>query len=144
MNQKVLIAYATRCGSTFEVAQAIAEELTKRGCAVDVCQASKVTGLEGYTAVVVGSAVRFGSWLPEAVKFVEQNQAALSKLPVSFFAVHLMNMGDDETSRQARLAYLDLVRKQVTPKAEAFFPGVGDQSKVSFLERLVSIGFRSW
>jgi menaquinone-dependent protoporphyrinogen oxidase len=137
MNQKVLIAYATRCGSTVEVAQAVAEELTKRGFAVDVRQAAKVTEIDGYTAVVVGSAVRFGSWMPEAVKFVEQNRAALNNLPTAFFAVHLMNMSDDDASRKARLAYLDPVRKLVSPKAEAFFPGVGDLSKVSFLERLI-------
>lgn len=54
MNQKVLIAYASRTGSTQEVAQAIAEELIKRGYPVDVCKADKVNSLEGYTAVLVG------------------------------------------------------------------------------------------
>lgn len=138
MNQKVLIAYASRTGSTQEVAQAIAEELIKRGYPVDVCKADKVNSLEGYTAVLVGSAVRFGRWLPEAVKFVEKNQDALNRLPTAFFAVHLMNMGEDEASRKERLAYLDPVRKLVMPKAEAFFSGVGDLGKVSFLERMIA------
>jgi menaquinone-dependent protoporphyrinogen oxidase len=48
-----------------------------------------------------------------------------------------MNMGGDEASRKARLAYLDPVRKLVVPKYEAFFSGVGDMSKVSFLEGLI-------
>ena len=137
MNQKVLIAYVSRAGSTQEVAQAVAEELTKRGCAVDVRPAVKVTSIEGYTAVVVGSAVRFGSWLPEAVKFVEQNRAALNNLPTAFFAMHLLNTGDDEASRAARMAYLDPARKLVKPEAEAFFSGVGDLNKVSLFERLI-------
>ncbi len=143
MNQKVLVAYASRSGSTMEVAQAVAHELTNRGYAVDMRMAKQVSSLDGYAAVVVGSAVRYGQWLPEAVKFVEQNQAALKQMPTAFFAVHLMNMDEDETSRKARLAYLDPVRKLVMPKSEAFFSGVGDPSKVSFLERLIAKAVKS-
>lgn len=138
MDQKVLIAYASRTGSTQEVARVIAEELSGRGFAVDVRMASNVSSLEAYNAVLVGSAVRFGGWLPEAVKFVQQNQAALNCLPAAFFAVHLMNLGEDEASRRGRMAYLDPVRKLVMPEAEAFFSGVGDLSKVSFLEKMIA------
>ncbi len=143
MNQKVLVAYASRTGSTSEVAQAVAKELTSRGFAVDVIPVKQVAGLQGYHAVVIGSAVRYGQWLPEATRFVEQNQSALSKLPVSFFAVHLMNQGDDETSRAARLAYLDAARKLVAPQSEAYFLGVGDPAKVSFIERLIAKAVKS-
>ncbi len=143
MNQKVLVAYASRSGSTMEVAHTVAQELTNRGYAVDVRMARQVANLDGYTAVVVGSAIRYSQWLPEAVKFVQQNQAALNQMPTAFFAVHLMNMGDDETSRKARQAYLDPVRKLVAPKAEAYFAGVGDLSKVSFLERLIAKAVKS-
>lgn len=137
MNQKVLVTYASKAGSTMEVAQAVAKELNNRGFTVDVRPVKQVTSVDGYTAVVVGSAVRIGSPLPEAVKFIEKNAPALSKLPVAFFTVHLMNMGDDDTSRKARLAYLDPARKLVTLKHEAFFAGVGDMSKVSFFEGLI-------
>jgi len=143
MTHKVLVAYASRCGSTAEVAQAVGEELTKRGYAVDVRQAKQVTSLDGYDAVVVGSAVRYSQVLSEAVKFVEQNQSALNKLPVACFAVYLMNMAEDEASRKARLAYLDPLRKLVTPKAEAFFPGVGNLQKVALFERLIAKAVKS-
>ena len=137
MNQKVLVTYASRAGSTMEVAQAVAKELTDRGFAVDLLPVKKVNHVNGYQAVVVGSAVRMGQWLPEAVKFVEQNQSTLSQVPTAFFAVHLMNMGNDEASRTARQAYLNPVRKLVKPQYEAFFSGVGDMSKVSFLDGLI-------
>lgn len=137
MNQKVLVAYASKAGSTMEVAQTVAKELADRGFAVDIRPLKQVTSLDGYSAVVVGSAVRMGSPLPEAAKFVEKNAAALQKLPVAFFAVHIMNMADDDASRKARLAYLDPIRKLVTLKHEAYFAGVGDMSKVSFIEGLI-------
>ena len=148
---RTLVTYATRCGSTREVAQAIAAELEQRGGSVDLLPLQQAARLAEYDAVVLGSAVRFGRWLPEALKFVEQNRAALNQKQTAVFTVHLMNLGDDEASRTARQAYLDPVRALVTPAAEAFFAGVGDSSKVSFLERIIAKmvkspegDFRNW
>lgn len=143
MNSKILIAYATRAGSTAGVAQAIADVFCENGTAVDVRPIKDVTNVNEYQTVILGSAIRYGQWLPEAVQFVEQNQAALNAKPTAFFAVHLMNLGEDEASRKARLAYLDAARKLVAPQAEAFFAGVGDLSKMSFLERLMSKSLKS-
>lgn len=151
MNAKILITYATRCGSTAEIAQSIAEVFCERGAHVNVLPLGDVKSIDGYQAVVLGSAIRIGAWLPEAVKFVEENQARLKRMPTAFFTVHLNNTGDDEASRAARSAYLDPVRKLVTPAAEAFFAGVGDFSKVNLLERMMAkfvkspVGdFRDW
>ena len=151
MNKKTLVTYVTRAGSTAEVAQAIAKTLSAQGAAVEVLPLHKVTGLKNYRAVVLGSAIRMGQWLPDAVKFVEQNQAQLCQMPTAFFAVHLMNTSNAEASRTARLAYLDPVRKRVTPQKEAFFAGVGDWKKVSFLDGLIGKAvqapegdFRDW
>jgi len=138
MNDKILIAYASKCGSTGDVAAAIAEELTARGKTVEVYLAQNVLDLKGYQAVIVGSAIRMGQWLPEAVKFVETHQQTLRQLPTAFFTVHMMNLGDDETSRKNRLAYLDPVRKIMAPQHEVFFAGKMDLARLSFLDRLVA------
>ncbi len=138
MNGKILIAYATRCGSTAEVADAIGKVFCERGAAVDVLPLKEVRSLDGYAGFVLGSAIRFGAWLPEAAQFVEQNLARLKQAPTAFFTVHLNNTADDEASKTARLAYLEPIRKLVPPAAEAFFAGVGDFSKVNFLERLMA------
>ncbi len=151
MPKKVLVAYATRAGSTAEIARLIGETLAAHGAAVDVLPLKSVTGLADYQAVVIGSAIRFGGWLPEAVKFVEQNREVLGQRPLAIFAAHILNMEGDETSRQNRHLYLEPVRKLVTPRAEALFAGVGDPTKVSFVERqLYKVvkapqgDFRSW
>lgn len=138
MNAKTLVAYTTRAGSTAGVAQAIAETLSAQGAAVDLLLIKDVKDLSSYRAVVLGSAIRFGAWLPEAVKFVERNQSILNQLPTAYFVVHLQNLGQDEASRTARTAYLNPVRKLVQPRKEAFFAGVGDWSKVSFFEGLIA------
>jgi menaquinone-dependent protoporphyrinogen oxidase len=139
MNKKVLIAYASKCGSTAEVADAIAQELTLRGLPVAVRLAQNVPHLEGYQSVIVGSAIRMGQWLPEAVEFVETHQHALRRLPTAFFTVHMLNTGDDAESIKNRLCYLDAVRKLVAPQQEVFFAGKIELAKMSFVDRLISI-----
>lgn len=138
MNQKILITYATRTGSTAEIAGEIAKTLAARGESVDVLPVERVTGLSQYAAVVVGSAVRFGQWLPEAQKFVEAQSSALNRLPTAFFTVHGLNLGDDEASRTQRQAYLAPVRKLVQARSEAFFGGLIDLSKLKFFERVLA------
>ena len=49
----------------------------------------------GYDAVLIGSGVRSGSWLPQAVAFVTDHQYALRRVPVALFRVHLNNTGTD-------------------------------------------------
>ncbi len=136
MSERILVAYATRTGSTAEVAAAIAETLRTRGFGVDVVPVTEDPRPEGYAAVVLGSAVNGDQWLPEAVEFVKRRQEALGRLPVAVFCVHIMNAGSDERSRRKRLAYLDAVRPLIHPVDEAFFLGIGpDPGKESWLAR---------
>jgi menaquinone-dependent protoporphyrinogen oxidase len=137
LNRNVLIAYASRCGSTVEIARAVAGDLKSRGCTVDLRAVDKVAKLTGYEAVVLGSAVRYGHWLPEAVEFVRTHQAELKRVPTAFFAVHMMNTGADEASRKARLSYLEPVHAVIRPNVEVFFAGRMDLSRLSFTERLL-------
>jgi menaquinone-dependent protoporphyrinogen oxidase len=138
MNGKILVTYATRAGSTAEIAAAMGETLSARGYAVDVKPVKENPDLSGYTAVVLGSAIRMGNYLPEAVEFVKNNQQALQNLPVSLFAVHMLNTGDDETSRTARLAYHSAVRPLLNNAEEVYFEGKMDFSRLSFMDRMIS------
>lgn len=135
---KILVGYATRTGSTVGVAAAIGETLAARGFAVDVKPMKDAPALDGYQAVVLGSAVNGGQWLPEAVSFVESQQQTLNRVPVALFCVHIMNLSDDEGSLKNRLAYLDAQRALVTPVDEAFFAGMGMNAETaSGLERWI-------
>lgn len=143
MPNKILIAYASKCGSTGEVANAIAEELVKRGQTVEVRLAHKVNSVNGYSAVMVGSAIRMGNWLPEALTFVEQNAPALQHLPTAFFTVHMLNTDDSAASRQARASYLDGVHKFMTTPIEVFFAGKLELAKMSWLDRFISTAMKA-
>lgn len=135
MENKILVAYATRAGSTIEIAEEIGELLSQNGAAVDVRPVKQVRSLQGYRAVVVGSAIRMGHWLPEAVKFVERNRAALANVPTAFFVASYSLREDTPEMRATVGAYLDPVRELFEPDHVGLFPGKMDYSKLSWIDR---------
>jgi menaquinone-dependent protoporphyrinogen oxidase len=135
---KILVTYASRCGSTAEVAQTVADQLCRRGSQVDVCAVDKATNVSQYDAVVVGSAIRMSAWLPAAVDFIKQNSTALHNVPTAFFTVHILNVDDSEQSRAQRAAYVEPVHAVLTPQYEAFFPGKMDLAQLNFVDRVMA------
>ncbi|HNT24013.1 MAG TPA: flavodoxin domain-containing protein, partial [Anaerolineales bacterium] len=66
---KILIAYATLSGSTTEIAQEIAKEISQGGLQVDVLPLSQVKDIGSYTGVVVGAPMIMG-WHRSALGFL--------------------------------------------------------------------------
>jgi len=78
---RVLVAYASRRGSTAEIAQAIAESLREPGHEVACAEAGTVAELDGYDAVVLGSAVYMRRWRGDARHFLRKHRKQLEQLP---------------------------------------------------------------
>ena len=87
MGPIVLIAYATRMGSTEEVALKLAEALRGKGWTADVQPAKAIRSLEPYSAVVLGAALYMGRLHKDARRFLTTHRDALLKLPVSLFVL---------------------------------------------------------
>ena len=138
MGNRVLISYASQCGSTGEVALAVGDVLCAAGAAVDVRRAEDVTDISGYRAVVVGSAVYMRRLMSEAVAFVEANRQALGQVPVAYFVVCGTLKEDTEENRQQAAAYLEPVRALVQPVDEGLFAGAMDFGKMSLLYQAVA------
>ncbi|MFI7063610.1 flavodoxin domain-containing protein [Kribbella sp. NPDC050124] len=85
MSEKVLVAYATRMGATATIAAAIGAELRRAGHEVEVHEVTDVKAVSEYGAVVVGSAIYFGRWRPEAVRFLRDHARELRSRPVWLF-----------------------------------------------------------
>lgn len=143
MNDRILITYATRAGSTSEVVSIIGEELSKRGYVVEIFPVKSKPAVEGYTAVLIGSAIRMGNWLPEAVEFIKQNQTPLNSIPTAIFTVHMLNTGDDKQSQINRLTYLNSIRPLLKPVSEVYFSGKMDFRQLSFADRLIAKAVRA-
>lgn len=149
--KRVLVAYATRAGSTAGVAERVAEVLSSNGFAAEAVNVKKAGDVASCDAVVVGSAVRAGKLMPEVLKFLDKNKTALAAKPLATFVVCLAMKDWDEKGRATAGPYLAPVRERVKPLSEGLFGGAYDPDKVGFVERQIlkmikapSGDFRRW
>ena len=82
----VLVAYGSKHGSTAEIAAAIADTLREYGLEVDCTDVGEVSSLDGYDAVVLGSAVYMRRWRREARRFLHQHARELAERPLWVFS----------------------------------------------------------
>lgn len=85
---KILVAYATKSGSTAEVAAYVGASLRRHGYTTDVRPIAQVTAPDAYEAVVVGAPM-LGGWHREASEFLRRSQAALAGVPTALFVTAL-------------------------------------------------------
>lgn len=104
--EKILVTYATMAGSTADVAQAVADELSGRGLQVDVLPIDEVKGIEAYTGVVVGAPMIMG-WHRAALKFVRQHRDDFTRIPLAVFVMAMSLTHTGETSVDGVPVYVD-------------------------------------
>jgi menaquinone-dependent protoporphyrinogen oxidase len=130
-NNRILVTYASRAGSTAGVSKAIGKTLIERGAQVDVLPMQDVKDLTPYSAVVAGSAIRAAKWLPEAMQFIQANRAELAQKPFAMFTVCItLAMSNTDQCRAAVAGWIAPVRAQVRPVSEGLFAGMLDFSKL--------------
>jgi menaquinone-dependent protoporphyrinogen oxidase len=150
MATRLLIAYAIRFGSTEEVATAMALTFADHGFTPDPQPVGHVTSVTDYDAVVLGSAVNYGTWLRAALDFASTHSEELNARPLALFSVHVQNLNDDAESNARREAYLDNVQLSLDPVAVAFFAGRTNRDTLealmpTWLARIVpKVDFRDW
>lgn len=129
---KVLVAVASRHGSTREMAHVIADELRAAGLDVDCQEAQEVTDVAGYDAAVIGSAVYMGSWQPDALRLVERHREGLAGIPVWLFSSGPLGP-DDPRFRPRQVP--DLMQA-THARDHRIFPGRLEARTLSLGERL--------
>jgi len=131
MPNTILVTYASRAGSTAEIAEAIGKTLSEGGAQVDVMPMNAVKDLSAYRAVVVGSAIRGSKWLPEAIQFIQNHQSTLKQRPFAMFTVCItLAMKNAESYRSGVEGWVAPVRALVKPLDEGFFAGLLDFKKL--------------
>ena len=84
---RMLIGYASRFGSTREIATRIAGAVRASGVDVDVRSVDEISDFDHYDAVVFGSGVYDGSWTAEATGLMRRHAGVLARKPVWLFSV---------------------------------------------------------
>ena len=85
MMNRILVAYASKMGSTREIAERIASELGEAGFDVQVCSCSDAPPVGEFAAVVIGSAIYTRRWLREATTYLKRQASDLAGRPTYLF-----------------------------------------------------------
>lgn len=149
MDTQILVAYASGSGSTREVAEAIATEIEKEGLPTVVHNVSAVDSVAAYAGIVIGSSIRIGRWLPEAIACLERIKTEVGERPVAYFTTCLTMVDDTQENRQTVLDYMEpllvKVAPDITPIGLGLFAGSLDPARQAIM---VSDGpqgdYRNW
>lgn len=152
MSTTILVGYATRSGSTQEIAEAVAAELRQRSLTVETKPLREVQTLDGYSAVVMGAPLYMFRWHQDAKRFLTRHRIALSKRPVAVFA--LGPIQDKEEDWQGAREQLDNELAKFIwfqPTTTIIFGGKFDPATLPFpfnwipgLRQMPPIDLRNW
>jgi menaquinone-dependent protoporphyrinogen oxidase len=139
MSDTILVAYATRYGSTAGVAESIARTLREHGLDVDFRPVQGVSTLANYRAVVLGAPLYIGQLPKEFAHFLTAYETELAQRPVALFALGPVH--DDPKELQGSVEQLDkeLAKfARLQPITVKVFAGVYDPGKLRFPDNLIA------
>jgi len=148
---QVLVAYATKYGSTHEVAGVIAERLRECGLESDVRAAGDINSLDGYDAVVFGGALYFFRLIREGRRFLSRHRKALSEMPVAVFGMGpIEDIEEQYVGAREHLNKSLIKNESISPVAVTVFGGAFDPTGLRFpdanpaTKNLPQVDFRDW
>jgi menaquinone-dependent protoporphyrinogen oxidase len=122
----VLVVYATKHGSTREVAEAISATLQEHGAEVELRSARDVRErIGGRDLIVLGGAIYSGRWHNDAHRFLKRHRKELLNVPVAVFGMGPRNSSEDAWRRsRGQLDRALAKREWLRPATVALFGGV--------------------
>ncbi len=130
---KILVAYATRYGSTMEAAEEMVAALHEVGLEAEAIPAREVQSLAEYGAVVIGTPLQIGRWHKDIDKFLTRFRAELVERPVAVFVLGPIHNKDEEIKGSVEQLDNELQRYPwLKPAAVETFVGKFDPSKLQF------------
>lgn len=146
---RVLVSAASRHGGTEEIAREIAAALSGAGLEPVVLAPDDVRTLDGFGAVILGSAIYMGEWMDAARALVDRFGSELVRLPVWLFSSGPLSpaavLGDEERGA------ITEVTTATAARAHRLFAGRLDPAELGLGERVLfeagtgsSGDFRPW
>jgi menaquinone-dependent protoporphyrinogen oxidase len=137
---KVLVSTASKHGSTADIGREIAGVLSTEGIDAWVMDPEMVSTLEGYDAVVLGSAVYAGRWMKSMREMVERFGPNLSQRPVWLFSSG--PIGDPPKPEEDSVDVTEIM-EATSARGHVTFAGKLDRKKLNFGERAIVTAFKA-
>ena len=154
MTQRALVVFATRNGSTKEIAEAVAQTLSANGVEATASDAASADDLSEFELVVIGSPIQGGMLHEEVLAFIECHHLELMDRTVAMFTVGMLPVSNALEAKGEHEGAIEQARLRapgVKAISHAIFPGAYDPRKVGFVSRKLMeqkrapIGdFRNW
>jgi menaquinone-dependent protoporphyrinogen oxidase len=140
--KSVLVAYASRFGTTVGVAEVVAETARRADWHVRFADMGQIMAQrlqpESFDLVILGAPIRYDRWLAEARDFVRRNRAALRQTRTAAFFTCLTLSRPDQPSRAQAEHYaskIAAILPRTEPRDIGGFAGVLDFAKFPLLQR---------
>lgn len=137
----ILVSAATKHGATLEIAEAIARGLERRGIAAQARDAATVQSLDGFDALVIGSAVYAGHWLGPARELVERHFPDAAGRPVWLFSSG--PVGEPDPEPEGDPVDVATLVEATSARAHRVFAGRIDRGRLGFAERAIVRALRA-
>ena len=138
---KALVAVASRHNATHDIAELVADELQASGLEVDLRAADAVPDITAYDAVVLGSGVYMGRWLPAARHFVDVHKRALRTVPVWLFSSG--PLGAEDPKPQGDPVDIPELVEATHAREHRVFAGKLEKRSLGLAERLMAKAVRA-
>ncbi len=139
MKEEILVAYASKYGSTKEVALVVAGVIREKGLSADVQPIAKIRNASGYRRMVLGAPLYFGRWPAEMRSFLNRNREALILRPPAVFA--LGPTGSDFAEWEGVRRQFEKELKMfpwLAPRSAELFGGKYDPTRLRFPDTLIA------
>lgn len=147
----ILVTWATRYGSTEEVAHAVADDLLQQGLAVNAQPMNEVSSLDRYSAIVIGCALYIGRLHKDARRFLATHREAILRRPTGIFVLGPVHADAKEFASAEQQMKKELAKfPWFVPVAQQVIGGRFDPQKLGFtrflpaLRNIAASDARNW
>ncbi|MFL6026433.1 MAG: flavodoxin domain-containing protein [Friedmanniella sp.] len=146
---RVLVGYASRMGSTREIAQTVGQQLQAAGFEVEVHSCEHAPDARNFDAVVLGSAIYLRRWRSEALRYLRTQASDLAERPTWLFQSGPCGEGSEAESVPAPRAVRRLTSRVGLNPPTTFGGRLEAATAVGPLSRWMADGalagdFRDW
>lgn len=136
--RRILVSAGSKHGSTREISERIGAVLAGMGHDVDVVDPDRVEDLDGYEAVVLGSAVYAGRWMPAAIDLAHR----IADSGIATWLFSSGPVGDPPKPEEDPVDVADIY-ESTAAREHRVFAGKIDKSKLGFGERAIVVAVRA-